>query len=432
MNNLTSSLDAAWSAWRRCPERLGIAERIVAEEQLRGQFCGDTTVLDRLEVLAEGLTDSTAGRAENHLLLAQIAAAGHRFSIARQHLREAEASGLPDVDRPRLAIAQACGDGLGLVLEERKRRVAIDPRLEELVPLGALLADLGNFDLADETYRSALHAYHEVSPFGPAWACFQLGMLWGETMPQPQPERAASWYEAALDYLPGYATARIHLAEIKLQLGNAVDAERLLRPSADVGHPEALWRLADAAANRHDDNDAAGLIARATREFEALLARHELAFADHAAEFYLAAGANPPRALALARANLENRPTMAAFELAHEAAVACQQTVLASALAREARVAWSHLPHFERSRTAKDLSVQMTRRAFLVASSLTATTALANYSLLPGTVAGDSGCGLSVAKSPLTFRIKGWEHLCKPDNEARLIEVSTDWRSSWH
>lgn len=74
----------------------------------------------------------------------------------------------------------------------------------------------------------------------------------------------------------------------------------------------------------------------------------------------------------------------------------------------------------------------MTRRAFLVAYSLTATTALANYSLLPGMVAGDSSDNLPVAKSPLTFRIKGWEHLCKPDNEAMLIEVSADWRSSWH
>ena len=358
MHNLTSSLDAAWSAWRHWPERSGIAERIVSEEQLRGEFCGDTTVLDRLELLAESLTSSMASRAESHLLLAQIAAAGHRFVVAREHLSQAEAAGVPDVDRARLAIAQACGEDLGAVLERRRRRVAIDPRLEELVPLGVLLAELGDFELADEIYQSALNAYRDVSPFGPAWACFQLGMLWGETMREPQPERAASWYEAALDYLPGYVTARIHLAEMRLTQGNAVDAEELLRTAADAGHPEALWRLAEVAANQHDDDDAAGLIAKATREFEALLARHELAFADHAAEFYLAAGANPPRALALARANLGNRPTMAAFGLAHEAAVACHQTALALALAREARVAWSHLPHFEQSRAAKDLSCE--------------------------------------------------------------------------
>ncbi len=262
VNNLTSSLDAAWWAWRRWPERPGIAERIVAEEQLRAQFCGDTAVLDRLEVLAEGLTDSMAGRAENHFLRAQIAAAGHRFSIAREHLREAEAAGVPDVDRARLAIAQACGDDLGAVLEARKRRVAMDPRLEELVPLGALLADLGHFELADETYQSAFHAFEGVSPFGPAWVCFQLGQLWGETVPAPQQERAASWYEAALAYVPGYLMARIHLAEIRLAQANASDAERLLRPAAEAGHPEALWRLADVAAHRLDLNKAGDLIGR--------------------------------------------------------------------------------------------------------------------------------------------------------------------------
>ncbi len=354
VNNLTSSLDATWSVWRRWPERPGIAERIVAEEQLRGQFCGDITVLDRLGVLAEGLTDSMAGRAESHLLLAQIAAAGHRFSIARSHLREAQAAGVPDVDRARLAIGQACGDDLGAVLEERKCRVTVNPRLEELVPLGALLADLGQFELADETFQSALNAFDDVSPFGPAWVCFQLGLLWGETVPVPQQERAASWYEAALAYVPDYLTARIHLAEIRLARSNAADAERLLRPAAEAGHPEALWRLADVAAHR-DDSEAVALIGRAAREFEALLARHELAFADHAAEFYLAAGANPTRALTLAIVNLENRPTLRAFNLAHEAASASEQSALASALAREARVAWSHLPHFGCSSVARDL-----------------------------------------------------------------------------
>lgn len=46
-----------------------------------------------------------------------------------------------------------------------------------------------------------------------------------------------------------------------------------------------------------------------------LIAQAPLAFADHATEFYLAAGANPTRALKLAIANLENRPTLAAFNL---------------------------------------------------------------------------------------------------------------------
>src|ERR1700681_3472704 len=57
-------------------------------------------------------------------------------------------------------------------------------------------------------------------------------------------------------------------------------------------------------------------LARAGAGFEALLARHPLAFADHAAEFYLGAGANPERAWVLAEQNLAARPTDRAFGLA--------------------------------------------------------------------------------------------------------------------
>jgi hypothetical protein len=45
-----------------------------------------------------------------------------------------------------------------------------------------------------------------------------------------------------------------------------------------------------------------------------------LAFADHAAEFYLGPGADPDRAWALARQNLANRETDRAVALAIKAA----------------------------------------------------------------------------------------------------------------
>ena len=62
--------------------------------------------------------------------------------------------------------------------------------LEDLVPLGALLADLREFDEADEVYRDALRGYRDVSPFALAWVCFQLGVLWGELVPERQSARA--------------------------------------------------------------------------------------------------------------------------------------------------------------------------------------------------------------------------------------------------
>ena len=57
------------------------------------------------------------------------------------------------------------------------------------------------------------------------------------------------------------------------------------------------------------------------------------AFADHAARFYLAAGADPARALELARANLANRTTAEARALVVEAALAANQPATACEVA---------------------------------------------------------------------------------------------------
>jgi hypothetical protein len=46
-----------------------------------------------------------------------------------------------------------------------------------------------------------------------------------------------------------------------------------------------------------------------------LVASHPEAFADHAAEFWLAAGANPDKALRWARLNVEIRKTPRAYDL---------------------------------------------------------------------------------------------------------------------
>ena len=118
-------------------------------------------------------------------------------------------------------------------------------RLEDLVPLGAVLADLERFDEADAVYRQAFYSYDGVSPFPLAWVCFQLGMLWGELVPVPDPNRAALWYRRAIAYLPGYVKARVHLAEIYASQDQTGDAEALLLPALSSRDPEVQWRLAD-------------------------------------------------------------------------------------------------------------------------------------------------------------------------------------------
>ena len=144
--------------------------------------------------------------------------------------------------------------GLDAVLAARRRLAAASGRLEDLVPLGALLADLERFVEANTVYRQALSSYDDVSPFPLAWVCFQLGMLWGELVPAPNPNLAALWYQHAIAYLPGYVKARVHLAEIHASQGRTAEAEALLLPALSSGDPEVRWRLADVliAQNRFE------------------------------------------------------------------------------------------------------------------------------------------------------------------------------------
>ena len=100
------------------------------------------------------------------------------------------------------------------MLAARRRIATASGRLEDLVPLGAVLADLERFAEADAVYRQAFYSYDDISPFPLAWVCFQLGMLWGELVPVPDLNLAALWYRRAIAYLPGYVKARVHLAEI--------------------------------------------------------------------------------------------------------------------------------------------------------------------------------------------------------------------------
>jgi hypothetical protein len=315
--NLESARRSAWARFARDPRLPGAAETIVEHERLGAQFLGDLDALDRMDALAARFAEvERSHRAA--LVQAEVASMAHRFAEGRDHLARAALLGGPPqaIGRQTLAIDQACGVELDAVLTAR-RRMAATGRLEDLVPLGALLADLERFGEADDVYRRALDAYDDVSPFPLAWVCFQLGMLWGELVPAREPNRAALWYGRAIAYLPGYVKARVHLAEIYSSEGRTGEAEALLRPVISSKDPEVRWRLADVLFGQEKFEAANAELEAARCGFEELLRKHLLAFADHAAEFYAGSGNDRRRALDLARANVANRPTRRALKQAH-------------------------------------------------------------------------------------------------------------------
>jgi len=348
VNNLESARQQSWSRFWEEPQRPGIAECIVEQEQLTAQFLGDVGAIDRLDVLTNQLArvDPESGRTA--LINAQVASMAHRFADAKNYLAQAEFRGvLPSVDkRLSLSIDQACGTKLEAVLEARRRIAAETGHLEDLVPLGALLADLREFNEADQIYHRALREYHSVSPFAPAWVCFQLGVLWGELVLETQSSWAENWYRKAIEYLPSYVKARVHLAEIYLRCGRAGDAEVLLVPAISSGDPEVRWRLADVMLATGRLADAEMLLRAAESAFDVLLGKHLLAFADHGAEFYSGSGNDAGRAFELASINLANRPTLRAFEQAYTTAVGAAKSGIASEILSAAEKRWGDAAAF--------------------------------------------------------------------------------------
>ena len=349
--NLDSSLQRSWEVLGRWPDRPGAVERILDEEQLRAQFLSDVAALDRLDALVSEQCQIRPHLALTQLIAARVASISHRFSDARMHLAAAEARGAPIAQTRKvlLAIKQAQGEDLAEVLEARRQMAETSLELQDLVALGALLAELGHFDEAERSYERAFEHYGDVSPFALAWVCFQLGLMWGELVPQPQPECAAAWYEQAIEYLPAYTGARVHLSEIYLDRGDHDSAAVLLAPVVGSGDPEARWRLAQVMEAQGRSVEAEAQCNAARSAFEKLLARRPLAFADHAAEFYLSIGADPARAYELARLNLNNRPTLRAFELAYVAAVRSGEESVASELIAWARAKFASTHEFSHS-----------------------------------------------------------------------------------
>jgi tetratricopeptide (TPR) repeat protein len=323
--NLESARRSEWTRFTHDARLPGVAEAVVDLERLTLQFLGDLGALDRLEGLAtEFARVGDSSRAA--LAQAEVASAAHRFAEARDHLARAALMSGPReaIERQTLAIDQACGVELEAVLAARQRIAAASRRLEDLVPLGAVLADLERFAEADVVYRQAFESYDDISPFPLAWVCFQLGMLWGELVPVPDPDLAALWYRRAIAYLPGYVKARVHLAEIYASQDRTGEAEALLLPALSSRDPEVRWRLADVLTAQGRFEEAETQLDAAKCGFDGLLAKYPLAFADHAAEFYSGSGKDCRRALELARANVANRATRRALTQARAIAAGCR------------------------------------------------------------------------------------------------------------
>jgi tetratricopeptide (TPR) repeat protein len=294
------------------PEETGIEELLL----LRARMLDDYGALDRASSIAE----RHATTARELLERARVRAAVHRFTDALRDVAAAERAGAPaDESLPlRSSILVATGHAMAVV-PELEAGVSRHPGFASRTALAGASAALGRLEAADMLYVEALGDLDTTLPFPYAWIYFARGMMWTEQ--GMDSTRGAALYAQALAYVPEFAAANINLAEIDLARGDWRSAtSHLQRVLASTDEPEALALLGMAHIRTGDLNRGWHEISLARQRFESLLARYPLAFADHAAEFYLGPGADAERAWTMAQQNLANRQTPRAFALAIKAA----------------------------------------------------------------------------------------------------------------
>ena len=178
---------------------------------------------------------------------------------------------------------------------------------------GAFLAAKGRRVQATRAYYSALDHWDQISPFAPAWIAFLVGEVWvGQ-----DDDQARKHYELALQFLPQFVKARVRLAELLHAMGQTAQALDLLESVLTSEDPEPTWRYVE--FSQSIGMESVVPIERVGARWKALLDRFPLAFADHAAEFYLGASPSSASAIRWAFVNYENRPTDDALALLLEA-----------------------------------------------------------------------------------------------------------------
>jgi tetratricopeptide (TPR) repeat protein len=302
--------------------RVGLIELIA----LRGLILGHVTDYERAEEIAGQLVRDEATDGTAFVVRARTRAIFHRFTDALDDLDRAQPLSLDGetTNRERAGIFQAIGryDEALVIREEAADRRA---SFENVAALVGLYAERGEIDAAERLYAESCRLYRGVSPFPLALLDFQLGLMW---MNKGRLGDARTSFADARRRVPAYAAAQGHLAEVEAEAGEIESAvarlSALAVSSDDPDYAAQLARILGNVGRAHESRHWCGL---AAARYDELVASHPEAFADHAAEFWLAAGANPEKALRLARMNVAVRKTPRAYGLLAQAVAALKEKV---------------------------------------------------------------------------------------------------------
>ena len=323
LRNLEAQIEGLQPEAALCRAPVDERVRLIDLLALRGSILGTIADYERAQELADRLVHVAITAAPAFFARAQTRALFHRFADALEDLEVAERLGADAdvVNRERAAVFQGLGryEEAFAIREEAAHR---SPSFESLGALTTLHAERGDTERAVRLHAESVRRYRGISPLPLATLNFQLGVMW---MREGDFDRARDQLTAARRYVAAYVPAQGHLAEVEAELGDAESAVALLYPLATTSDdPDYAGQLARILADAGSTEESRYWRQHAAERYDELIALHPEAFADHAADFWLGAGAEPEKALRLARMNFAIRKTPRARALLSRAVAVCE------------------------------------------------------------------------------------------------------------
>jgi len=322
LRNLEAQIEGLQPKAALCRAPVEEQVRLIDLLALRGSILGTIADYEWAQELADRLVHGAVTAAPAFFARARSRALFHRFADALEDLEVAERLGADAdvVNRERAAVFQGLGryEEAFAIREEAAHR---SPSFESLGALTTLHAERGDTERAVRLHAESVRRYRGISPLPLATLNFQLGVMW---MREGDFDRARDQLTAARRYVAAYVPAQGHLAEVEAELGDAESAVALLYPLATTSDdPDYAGQLARILADAGRTEESRYWRQHAAQRYDELIALHPQAFADHAADFWLGAGAEPEKALRLARMNFAIRKTPRARALLSRAVAAC-------------------------------------------------------------------------------------------------------------
>lgn len=286
-------------------EQLRLVETVLA----RGQYLAKVADLALADDLSKTAVETSPKSSDAHLARALAHNALHRFDAATKELDKALELGAAKtrVDPVRQSIALAKGqydEALALQLPEIETRSSTD-----IATAAVIAARMQKPDEAERLFELARQRFSNVAPFPLAWMDFQRATV---LEANGKDVAAREYYAEACEVLPPYAHAAVHLAAAE-PADKAITRLEALRATSDDA--DVIAALAEAHRRAGHADDTKRLVEEAKARYDVLVSRHPEAFGDHAARFHLGPGADPQKALALAKENARLRPTEDALDL---------------------------------------------------------------------------------------------------------------------